>query len=149
MYCVGENNVIALDNRSIFDIPAQALVNPVNAVGVMGKGLALAFKERYPENFRHYRISCDAGRLKAGNETIRLRASEALAGWAANKDRTTREILTTLRDSPRSAEALRVMNKHRRNTPSYAVIWEREAPPHPFNGAKKSLNSLVSRGLQP
>lgn len=37
----------------IFSSPAQVIVNPVNTVGVMGKGLALAFKQRYPEMFAH------------------------------------------------------------------------------------------------
>ena len=33
---------------NIFDSPAQVIVNPVNTVGVMGKGIALEFKKRYP-----------------------------------------------------------------------------------------------------
>lgn len=32
---------------SMFDSPAQAIVNAVNTVGVMGKGIALSFKTRY------------------------------------------------------------------------------------------------------
>jgi O-acetyl-ADP-ribose deacetylase (regulator of RNase III) len=36
---------------------ADALVNPVNTVGVMGKGLALAFKKRFPDNFAAYRTA--------------------------------------------------------------------------------------------
>lgn len=39
----------------IFDSPAQTIVNPINTVGVMGKGLALSFKKRYPEMFESYR----------------------------------------------------------------------------------------------
>lgn len=35
------------------------LVNPVNCVGVMGKGLALEFKNKYPENFNKYKEACD------------------------------------------------------------------------------------------
>ena len=37
----------------------DAIVNPVNCVGVMGKGLALEFKKRYPANFNKYKIECD------------------------------------------------------------------------------------------
>lgn len=37
---------------------AQALVNTVNTVGVMGKGIALQFKEKYPSNFNHYLTAC-------------------------------------------------------------------------------------------
>lgn len=43
-----------------------ALVNPVNCVGVMGAGLALQFKQRFPENFRAYQRACQLGRVKLG-----------------------------------------------------------------------------------
>lgn len=52
---------------NILDSPAEALVNPVNCVGVMGKGLALEFKKRYPENYEKYRVQCLAGLMKIGN----------------------------------------------------------------------------------
>lgn len=42
----------------IFDSRCQALVNPVNCVGVMGAGLALAFKKRWPAYFRSYEKAC-------------------------------------------------------------------------------------------
>ena len=51
---------------SIFDSGAQVLVNPVNAVGVMGKGLALEFKNRFFDNFIAYKAACDQGKLQAG-----------------------------------------------------------------------------------
>ncbi len=50
----------------IFKSPAQVLVNPVNTEGVMGKGLALEFKKRYPDMFRSYREVCDQQELKTG-----------------------------------------------------------------------------------
>lgn len=50
----------------IFESSAEALVNPVNCVGVMGKGLALAFKRRFPEMFREYAAVCKAGELVPG-----------------------------------------------------------------------------------
>lgn len=37
----------------------EAIVNTVNCVGVMGKGLALQFKNKYPQNFREYAIACE------------------------------------------------------------------------------------------
>lgn len=43
---------------NIFDSEMQTLVNPVNTAGVMGKGLALQFKLRYPLYFREYRRAC-------------------------------------------------------------------------------------------
>lgn len=45
---------------------AEALVNTVNCVGVMGKGIALQFKKEFPENFRQYAQACEAGRVKTG-----------------------------------------------------------------------------------
>lgn len=43
---------------NLFDSQAEAWVNPVNCLGVMGKGIALQFKERFPEVFRAYRKLC-------------------------------------------------------------------------------------------
>lgn len=51
---------------SIFDSPAQTLVNTVNCVGVMGKGLAKEFKSREPAMFRAYKSLCDNKKLKPG-----------------------------------------------------------------------------------
>jgi len=42
----------------LFDIEANVRVNTVNCVGVMGKGVALAFKQRYPQMFSEYRKAC-------------------------------------------------------------------------------------------
>lgn len=51
----------------IFKSPAQVLVNTVNTVGVMGKGIALEFKKRYPDMFETYREACEKRRLKTGS----------------------------------------------------------------------------------
>ena len=50
----------------LFDAPAETLVNPVNCVGVMGSGLALAFKRRYPAMFREYQKLCAQQPLRVG-----------------------------------------------------------------------------------
>ena len=50
----------------IFQSEAQALVNPVNCQGVMGKGLALQFKKRYPNTERDYRRLCRLGQMQTG-----------------------------------------------------------------------------------
>lgn len=55
---------------NLFEQPVQALVNPVNTVGVMGAGLALQFKERFPQCFRPYQQACREGRLRAGQVMI-------------------------------------------------------------------------------
>ncbi|WP_242045667.1 MULTISPECIES: macro domain-containing protein [unclassified Calothrix] len=49
-----------------------ALVNTVNCVGVMGKGIALQFKQAYPENFRLYEQACRAGNTNWKKECDRL-----------------------------------------------------------------------------
>ena len=54
----------------IFDSTAQVIVNTVNCKGVMGKGLALAFKERYPDMFAVYQQDCKIGKLRIGRPTI-------------------------------------------------------------------------------
>lgn len=53
-------------NGNLFDGPAEGLVNTVNTVGVMGKGIALQFKRRYPENFKVYQAACKAQTLVPG-----------------------------------------------------------------------------------
>jgi len=45
---------------------AEALVNPVNTAGVMGKGLALQFKRAWPNNFAEYRAACIRGEIRVG-----------------------------------------------------------------------------------
>lgn len=50
----------------MFSTPAQTIVNPVNTVGVMGKGLALDFKKRYPEMFNRYKKICEMKQLTTG-----------------------------------------------------------------------------------
>jgi len=50
----------------IFKANTEALVNPVNCVGVMGRGLALSFKNLFPDNFRAYAEVCRRGALVPG-----------------------------------------------------------------------------------
>lgn len=51
---------------NLFTSPAQTLVNTVNTVGVMGKGIAAQFKTLYPAMFDVYRQRCQAGQLQTG-----------------------------------------------------------------------------------
>ena len=50
----------------IFAEDADALVNAVNCVGVMGHGIALQFKKNFPTNFDKYREACLRGEVKIG-----------------------------------------------------------------------------------
>jgi len=45
---------------------AEALVNTVNTVGVMGKGIALQFKQAYPDNYSAYEAACRRGEVELG-----------------------------------------------------------------------------------
>jgi O-acetyl-ADP-ribose deacetylase (regulator of RNase III) len=51
---------------NLLEADVEALVNTVNCVGVMGKGLALQFKQEFPENFEEYRRACQSGEVKPG-----------------------------------------------------------------------------------
>lgn len=53
----------------------DALVNAVNTVGVMGKGLALQFKKTFPDNFRAYADACAVGQLAVGRMFVFERQS--------------------------------------------------------------------------
>ena len=50
----------------LFRSDAQTLVNTVNTVGVMGKGIALEFKKRFPEMYVDYVQRCQANQVRAG-----------------------------------------------------------------------------------
>ena len=58
--------MIEFKQGDLFEDGAQALVNPVNCAGVMGRGLALEFKRRFPDNFAEYSRDCRAGKVKPG-----------------------------------------------------------------------------------
>lgn len=51
---------------NIFDSKADVLVNTINCVGVMGKGIAKEFKSKYPTMYEEYRIKCDANEIETG-----------------------------------------------------------------------------------
>lgn len=55
---------------SVFDVEVQTIVNTVNCEGVMGAGLALEFKLRYPEMYQDYVKKCEAKALKIGEPYV-------------------------------------------------------------------------------
>ena len=65
---------------SLFDSPAKVLVNTVNTVGVMGKGIAKEFKSIYPEMFTEYQQLCESGRLNVGDLWVHKTAHK----WVLN-----------------------------------------------------------------
>ena len=50
----------------ILQAEVEALVNTVNCVGVMGRGIALQFKKAYPDNFKAYATACRLGEFQPG-----------------------------------------------------------------------------------
>lgn len=58
--------MLTFTQGNLLEARAEALVNTVNTVGVMGKGIALMFKERFAENFRRYAAACKAGEVRTG-----------------------------------------------------------------------------------
>ena len=58
--------MIRFTTGDIFAQPVDAIVNPVNCVGVMGRGLARQFKHRYPDAFIAYRDACARGQVLPG-----------------------------------------------------------------------------------
>jgi len=53
--------------KSVFDIVSDAYCNSINAVGVMGTGIALEFKKRYPKMFEHYKHQCSTHAIRPGD----------------------------------------------------------------------------------
>lgn len=58
--------MIHLKDGDIFASNADVIVNPVNTEGVMGKGLALEYKKRFPDNYKAYAEYCHSGQLVGG-----------------------------------------------------------------------------------
>ncbi len=59
--------MITYKKGNIFESDAEALVNTVNTVGVMGKGIAFQFKKLFPQNFNHYRKICKTNSFRIGD----------------------------------------------------------------------------------
>lgn len=58
--------MLTYHRTSLMTSPAQTVVNTVNCVGVMGKGIAAEFKQRFPSMFREYKEICSKGLLEPG-----------------------------------------------------------------------------------
>lgn len=68
----------------MFESNAEALVNTVNTVGVMGKGVALQFKERFQDNYRLYKKACEKGEVTIGKMFITSTNSLVNPKWVIN-----------------------------------------------------------------
>jgi O-acetyl-ADP-ribose deacetylase (regulator of RNase III) len=62
--------MMKLVQGNLLAAPAEALVNTVNTVGIMGRGIALQFKQAYPAMFRDYERACKAGEVTLGKVQV-------------------------------------------------------------------------------
>lgn len=62
--------MINFRHGDILNADVEALVNTVNCVGVMGRGIALQFKNMFPDNFEAYAGACDRGEVQPGHMFI-------------------------------------------------------------------------------
>ena len=58
--------MIQFTEGNLLEAEVEAVVNTVNTVGIMGKGIALMFKDRFPRNFEAYVRACAAGQVRLG-----------------------------------------------------------------------------------
>jgi O-acetyl-ADP-ribose deacetylase (regulator of RNase III) len=62
--------MIETTKGNLLKAPAEALINTVNTVGVMGKGIALQFRQAFPEMYREYERACERGEVQLGKVQI-------------------------------------------------------------------------------
>lgn len=62
--------MIQMTAGNLLEADVDALVNTVNCAGFMGKGIALQFKQAFPENFKAYEKACRAGEVRPGRMFI-------------------------------------------------------------------------------
>lgn len=76
--------MITFTTGNLLDAPVDALVNTVNEVGVMGKGIALMFKEAFPDNTRAYQTACKAGEVQVGRMFVTANPTLQGPRWIIN-----------------------------------------------------------------
>ncbi|OYU87677.1 MAG: Appr-1-p processing protein [Bradyrhizobiaceae bacterium PARB1] len=76
--------MIEFTTGNLLDSEAEALVNTVNTVGVMGKGVALMFKEAFPANFEAYEAACAAKEVQLGHMFVTERKELFGPKWIIN-----------------------------------------------------------------
>jgi O-acetyl-ADP-ribose deacetylase (regulator of RNase III) len=65
-----EATMITSKTGDLLAEPAEALVNTVNCVGVMGRGVALQFRNAFPSNYAAYQAACERGEVQPGRMFI-------------------------------------------------------------------------------
>jgi len=62
--------MVEIAKGNLLEAETEALVNTVNCVGYMGKGIALQFKQAFPENFKAYQAACRVGEVVPGKMLV-------------------------------------------------------------------------------
>ena len=62
--------MIEFQTGDVLKVKAEALVNTVNCVGVMGKGVALHFKKKFPDNYKFYTNACSQKDVQLGRMLV-------------------------------------------------------------------------------
>ena len=77
--------MIRYTQGNLLEAPSEALINTVNEIGVMGKGIALMFREAFPENTRAYETACKEKRVHVGTMFV-VQEKDFLTGvrWIIN-----------------------------------------------------------------
>lgn len=76
--------MIRYTQGNLLDAEVEAVVNTVNTVGVMGKGIALMFKEAFPDNFQCYEAACRAKQVRVGHMFVTERRDLMGPKWVIN-----------------------------------------------------------------
>lgn len=76
--------MISFTSGNLLEADVDALVNTVNTVGIMGKGIALMFKEAFSENFERYSAACKAGEVTTGKMFVTERSGLMGPRWIIN-----------------------------------------------------------------
>ena len=76
--------MISYAKGNLLDADVEAVVNTVNTVGVMGKGIALMFKEAFLENFKEYELACKRNEVQVGRMFVTERQQLMGPKWVIN-----------------------------------------------------------------
>jgi O-acetyl-ADP-ribose deacetylase (regulator of RNase III) len=76
--------MLSFTQGNLLEANVEAFVNTVNTVGVMGKGIALMFKETFPENFRAYEAACKREEVQIGRMFVTERQDMYGPKWIIN-----------------------------------------------------------------
>jgi O-acetyl-ADP-ribose deacetylase (regulator of RNase III) len=97
----------------LFTSDAPAIGHGVNCRGVMGAGIAVAFREKYPAMYRHYRKMCDAGELQPGG----------IFAWSARPDEGPWVYNIASQDEPGANATYEWLDQGLRSAVANMVAW--------------------------